>query len=194
MHIFLVRHGQSEYNVNYVPGMIRPFTDPLTSVGEQQAHNLAERLKSKSDKSNIIYCSPYTRTLETADIIAASLGGSVKVEQGLRESDDGQWATKSLQEIEKEYDQIAKTDRYTFRAPNGESWLDVATRVKNVIDYTKTDGAIYVTHLTPIRTVLCLLQNLDPEQWQNSTALSPGVMIELDSDEVRCNIIDIWNQ
>jgi len=32
MKIFLIRHGQSEYNINFKPGLIRPFTDPLTEL------------------------------------------------------------------------------------------------------------------------------------------------------------------
>jgi broad specificity phosphatase PhoE len=78
--MILVRHGQSEFNVHYGATRQDPgIRDaPLTVVGRAQATAAAEALAAQ-DLARIV-ASPYTRTLETAEIIAARLRLPVHVE------------------------------------------------------------------------------------------------------------------
>ena len=79
--MILVRHGQSEFNVHY--GRTRQ--DPgirdarLTEHGRRQARFAAGLLAGEALEA--IVASPYTRALETAHIIADSLGLPVHVER-----------------------------------------------------------------------------------------------------------------
>lgn len=65
MNIYIVRHGQTEYNINgRFGGRINV---PLNENGEKEARILKEKLSGiKFDK---VYSSPLIRTLKTAEII-----------------------------------------------------------------------------------------------------------------------------
>ncbi|MDX1921560.1 MAG: histidine phosphatase family protein [Alphaproteobacteria bacterium] len=72
--MYFVRHGQSEFNVVYSATLQDPgIRDaPITKRGADQALGAAKHLKSRPITK--IICSPYTRALQTADIIAKHLG------------------------------------------------------------------------------------------------------------------------
>ena len=83
--MILVRHGQSHFNVVYGatrqdPGIVDP---GLTEEGIRQAEAAAEALAGHDLRRVLV--SPYTRTLHTAEIIAAALGLPVTVEPIVRE-------------------------------------------------------------------------------------------------------------
>ncbi|MEM7225105.1 MAG: histidine phosphatase family protein [Pseudomonadota bacterium] len=83
--MILVRHGQSHFNVHFHvtredPGLVDP---GLTEDGVLQAKAAAETLRDE-DIGRIL-ASPYTRTLETASIIAESLALPIKIEAVVRE-------------------------------------------------------------------------------------------------------------
>jgi broad specificity phosphatase PhoE len=73
--MLLIRHGQSEFNVAFNKTKVDPgIRDPkLTEEGKRQAEAAAHALRPR----NLIrlIASPYTRALETAHIIADTLGG-----------------------------------------------------------------------------------------------------------------------
>jgi broad specificity phosphatase PhoE len=83
--MILLRHGQSEFNVHFAvtrrdPGIVDP---ALTPLGREQAEAAAAALRH-AGISRII-ASPYTRALQTAAPIAASLGVPVHVNPLVRE-------------------------------------------------------------------------------------------------------------
>lgn len=67
-HIYFVRHGQSESNVD---GIIRGRDTKLTEKGRAQAHAVGERFTKV--KLDAIITSPFTRAADTAAIIAEHL-------------------------------------------------------------------------------------------------------------------------
>ena len=81
----LLRHGQSQFNVTYSKTRIDPnIPDPeLTDEGRDQIHSAAEILKGKN--INKILVSPYTRTLQTAEIVAKVLKLPIEIESLVRE-------------------------------------------------------------------------------------------------------------
>ena len=65
MNIILVRHGQTDWNVN---NLLQGSTNiDLNEYGILQAKNTANKLKDF--KIDYIYCSPLNRTLDTANYI-----------------------------------------------------------------------------------------------------------------------------
>jgi broad specificity phosphatase PhoE len=83
--MILLRHGQSYFNLHYGATRIDPgIPDPeLTATGRAQAEAAAELLRARPVKR--ILASPYTRTLQTAEIVAAALGVRIAVEPLVRE-------------------------------------------------------------------------------------------------------------
>ena len=83
--MILVRHGQSEFNVVFNrTGRDPGIPDPsLTLKGKEQAAVAAKALSGRGFRR--IVASPYTRTLETAGIIAEALRLPVEVDPLVRE-------------------------------------------------------------------------------------------------------------
>ncbi len=83
--MILVRHGQSEFNVVYRVTRVDPgIPDPkLTAQGRRQAKAVAQCLAPHGLRRLLV--SPYTRALETAEIIAATLGLDLRIEPLVRE-------------------------------------------------------------------------------------------------------------
>ena len=83
--MLLVRHGESAWNVVF--GELRIDTgiaDPeLTATGREQAQSAAAQLAGQGVER--LLASPYRRTLETASIIADTLGLDIEVEPLVRE-------------------------------------------------------------------------------------------------------------
>ena len=83
--MILIRHGQSHFNVHYGatrqdPGIVDP---GLTEDGVAQAQAAAREL-ARHDIRRIV-ASPYSRTLQTADIIASELELAIAVDPLVRE-------------------------------------------------------------------------------------------------------------
>ncbi len=83
--MLLVRHGQSEFNAAFTltrvdPGIPDP---PLTAIGHAQAANAADQLRASGVR--LLIASPYTRTLQTAQIIAEQLGLPIEIDARVRE-------------------------------------------------------------------------------------------------------------
>lgn len=83
--MILIRHGQSEFNAVYSKTRVDPgIEDPqLTDEGRRQAETAAGTLGRNSIRR--VIASPYTRTLQTAEIIAGRLGLPVTVNPVVRE-------------------------------------------------------------------------------------------------------------
>jgi broad specificity phosphatase PhoE len=83
--MLLVRHGQSEFNAAFTLTRVDPgIPDPrLTALGREQAEHAAMQLRGAGVARLI--ASPYTRTLETASIIAARLGVPIAIDARVRE-------------------------------------------------------------------------------------------------------------
>ena len=71
-NFFVVRHGGSEGNKKGIISFAHEATDHLTAEGKEQTEHSALKLKDK--KIDVIISSPFTRTRETAIILAKKLG------------------------------------------------------------------------------------------------------------------------
>ena len=83
--LYLVRHGQPDYSGLQERGMFgfgRDFA-PLSPLGVQQAEEAAKDPRLK--QAERIVSSPYTRALQTAQIISLRTGIAVQVEPDLHE-------------------------------------------------------------------------------------------------------------
>ena len=69
MTIYLIRHAQSAFNAVHDPNKPDPmiFDAPITAIGESQAINARDEVKQLNITNVIV--SPFTRTLQTAQLI-----------------------------------------------------------------------------------------------------------------------------
>ena len=83
--MILLRHGQSEFNLAFNATRVDPgIPDPrLTEEGKRQARAAALALAAHPVERLI--ASPYTRALETAEIVAGELGLPIEVHLLVRE-------------------------------------------------------------------------------------------------------------
>ncbi|HHT88984.1 MAG TPA: histidine phosphatase family protein [Clostridiales bacterium] len=86
MKIYLIRHGETDWNLI---GKVQGREDvPLNETGRRQVRKCAAALKNTEVK--IIVTSPLSRAVETAEIISDSIGGSkIIIDDGLIERDFG---------------------------------------------------------------------------------------------------------
>jgi len=94
----------------------------LSEEGRQQVRQLAERLGKETLKA--VYCSPLSRTVETAEILARPHGLTPITRDGLREISHGHWEGLTRREVEERYPEEYQTweaDPYTFAPQGGES-------------------------------------------------------------------------
>ena len=87
--LWLVRHGESGWNVaRRIQGQ-SPAAPGLTATGRSQAADAALELARSAPRANRIVASDLSRTAETAEIIAARLGLPVEFDAALREQSLG---------------------------------------------------------------------------------------------------------
>lgn len=172
MRILLLRHGQSQANVN---GRIQGADDPLTDLGRRQARLLGPHLAENYAIDHLI-SSPYPRAHETATIIAESTGHKITTEPRIVEIRNGDaidmlWT--DWREANPEFAAVWGWDvRHADAAwPGGESGRDVYTRAfaawdELVEQYAHTDDTFaIVSHGGVIAWLAARINGDDLEYW-----------------------------
>ena len=133
LQVYLVRHGETVWNAER---RIQGQSDsPLTEKGEQQAHQVGERVK-KLGITHVI-SSDLGRTRRTAEIIADACGCVVTLDPRLRELNMGVLEKRPLDELTAEEEQWRATlvnGTEGGRIPNGESMTEMATRMHQALN------------------------------------------------------------
>lgn len=99
--IIFLRHGESVGNAE--ARWQGQFDFPLTDKGRAQARALADRWLAEKRTFDAILSSPLSRAKETADIIAAALGGVVECDRLWMERDIGILAGLTDDEVRKHF-------------------------------------------------------------------------------------------
>ena len=132
MSLYFTRHGQTDYNKDYV---IQGSIDAsLNEEGLKQAKELA--LKVKDLKFSSIYCSPLLRARQTASEVEKTLKIKVKIDNRLREENYGD--LEGVSRLDKSY--LKQRTRFAYSYPHGESYLKVAARVYSFLDSIKEEA------------------------------------------------------
>jgi broad specificity phosphatase PhoE len=140
MKLYLVRHGQTEWNViDRVQGQSQ---NPLNETGLAQARALAPEIA----KLNIeyFYCSPLLRARQTAAILNEKLQRKIIYNKLLKEKCQG----KMQGHIRQTYPHrlALQENPHKYRA---ETWEDVFKRTQKFLSFLKRknhDNALVVTH------------------------------------------------
>ena len=161
----LLRHGLTELNGE------RRFsgrTDvPLTKEGIKQAALAARRLAGSG--AIVVVTSPLQRTRRTAEAVAESTGAPVVVYEEFVEAEFGAWQGLTFAEAAAKWpDELAAWQASPDASPpDGESFATVAMRVlaglDRLIDEYRHQTTIVVSHVTPIKTLVCRALLAPPE-------------------------------
>lgn len=101
MNIYLTRHGESQWNVeDRLQGSL---DSTLTKKGYEDSHKLKAYLQQQGVKIDCIYSSPSVRALETANIIAADRGLTIRKHSALKEMNVGSWQGQRWATIKRKY-------------------------------------------------------------------------------------------
>ena len=164
MKLYVTRHGETEYSLK---GVVCGTTDcPLTDFGRQQALSLAEEIRGKGIKIDMIYSSPLIRAKETAEVLAAKISVPIVVDERLREQDCGGFEGKAKRD-----DKRFSNARFHFAnsLDGGESTLQLAQRVYNFLDELldeKLDkAALIVGHACVCKIIHTYFYELSNEEY-----------------------------
>jgi len=149
--LVLVRHGESEGNVaatraeragaETVGVPWRDADTPLSATGEEQARALGAHLATlpPDEAPEVLWCSPYVRARRTAELALDKAGLPLRtvVDERLRDRELGILDGLTSHGVDARFpDEAARRDRLGkmyFRPPGGESWSDVALRLRSLV-------------------------------------------------------------
>lgn len=166
--IYLVRHGESEYNV---AGTLNSWPEKaryhLTERGREQIRSVAETLGRTG--VDAIFASPLLRTQETAAIIAQATGTPVVTDGRLRETDFGVWNGRPVDEFWARYP--SPLDRLDDDPDNGlKGFRDQERRLREFVEQElmreEQEGKrlVVVSHADPLGTLHGILTGLSVEE------------------------------
>lgn len=175
MQIILIRHGQSQSNVDRTILEKKDFFDnmvELTDLGKQQAREAGDKLSQLLDSKtkNYLYYSPYTRTKQTREEFLSTFKKNIEefVEHPLLIEQEFKDFANQEEVTEKKLRRQSRGKMY-YRYKNGESPLDVFGRVVNFLNEIKInhdhqDNVIIIAHEVVIRCIIHSLMKMDIDQ------------------------------
>jgi broad specificity phosphatase PhoE len=145
MRLLVIRHGQTAWNHE---GKVQGHSDiPLDTEGLRQADQLAAFFRSEVPIQRII-CSDLLRACQTATPLAVRLGIEVELDSRVREQSFGDWEGRHFMDVRALMQADPEMPYAEFRPPNGESKVDLWTRVGEVADEVRNldKTTVIVTH------------------------------------------------
>ena len=163
MHtLYFVRHGQTIWNVeNKICGA----TDiALTDLGHQQAIETGKKILEEGIQADEILYSPLVRAAETARHISEVTGIPARMEPRLMEQNFGKWESTP-----RDGAGFRKAkEQFLSRFEGGESMLQVAQRIYNLLDDLKAEKEktyILVAHNGIARVVQSYFYEMTNEEY-----------------------------
>ena len=163
--LWLVRHGQTDWNLTGRWQGQAPHAPELNDVGRTQA--LAIRNQLKDVRLSAVYSSDLLRSRQTAELIAEPFGLPVTLEPHLREMNLGSWEGMLSDDIQAQFPQeliMRAQDPLNTRAPKGESPFEVAERVYAALDEIaakhRGESVLIVGHGVSLAVIICRAQGI----------------------------------
>ena len=191
--VYLVRHGATDLTAEgRFSGSVGV---DLSDEGRRQASLLGDRLADAGITA--AYCSPLSRSVDTAAIIGRTCGVEPVHRDGLREISHGHWEGLTRNEVE---DRFAaeyaawEEDPFTFAPSGGESGVSVLARALPALRQIVTDHegqrVLVVSHKATIRLLLSSLLGVDARGYRDRLDQAPACLNVLDfKDPVRVRLM-----
>ena len=179
--LLLVRHAESMGNVARdlaestsaltIDIAERDMDVAVSDRGREQARALGDWLCGLGrDQPTVALASPYARAARTAELALERTGSDVRVvlDERLREREFGILDRLTRRGIEERFPEEAEArgrlGKFYYRPPGGESWCDVALRVRSVLDSItrehEDERVLVVTHEVVIFVFRYVLEQL----------------------------------
>jgi 2,3-bisphosphoglycerate-dependent phosphoglycerate mutase len=183
VRVMVARHAEAAF----VEDVFSDEGGSLTPDGREQAQALAARVAS--EKVGAIYCSDTSRSVQTAEIVAARLGVPVTARKALREVDVGDLAGEPFD--------VARIDEVADRwrggdldagFPGGESGRQVLERYRGLLDEVadlhRGESVLVVAHQTALGIVVPALTGagVPPRSMEGDVELDNAAVVELSGD------------
>ena len=182
--LWLARHGESVANlaatraeidgVDRIPIDVRDADVPLSSTGREQAAALGTWLREQQPRPDLFWVSPYLRARQTLDIALGPVPApAIVVDERLRDRELGildlltSHGTARLHPAEVE--RRLRLGKFYHRPPGGESWADVALRLRSFLQDARGFGgesAMVIAHDAVVMLFMSLLL-----QWEEAELL-----------------------
>ncbi len=193
--LVLVRHGESMGNVAAAAANVagaeviqvghRDPDVPLSPVGVEQATALGRGFADllADDLATQVWASPYERALQTArtGLAAAGLDVPILVDERLRDRELGVLDLLTRLGVANRFPLEAQRrqwwGKFYHRPPGGESWVDVALRLRSFLrdlgDFPDADRALLVVHDAVVMLFRYLCEGMDEHQVLELGATDP---------------------
>jgi 2,3-bisphosphoglycerate-dependent phosphoglycerate mutase len=180
--LILVRHGESAGNVarehaeasgeDVIAIEWRDADTPLSDHGRAQAEALGAWLRERAAPIGQVWSSPYVRARDTAQLAldAAGLAHPITLDERLRDRELGVLDRLTSVGIRRRQPEEAERRRRLgklyYRPPGGESWADVALRLRSFLHDVeagpaRTGSAVIASHDAVILLFRYVLEGLD---------------------------------
>jgi probable phosphoglycerate mutase len=181
--LLLVRHGATQLTTeDRFSGAVGV---DLSDDGREQVRSLARRLAG--DTISAVYCSPLSRTVETATILAEPHGLTLVHRDGLREISHGRWEGLTRTEVERSFpDEYTawEADPFTFAPKDGESGVGVLARalpvIREIVVSHVGESVLVVSHKATLRILLSSLLGFDARGYRDRLDQSPACLNVVD--------------
>ena len=191
--IYMVRHGATKLSAeDRFAGAVDV---ELSDEGKFQAGQLAARLAD--DPIAAVYCSPMTRTIQTATILAAPHNIPLIHREGLKEINHGHWEGMRRADVEMQFpDEYAawEEDPFTFAPQGGEAGVNVIARalpiIREIVLEHRGQNVLVVSHKATLRLLISSLLGFDARGYRDRLDQSPACLNVLDfKDPVRARLM-----
>lgn len=181
--LLLVRHGESLGNVAAAAAFAAgaetiavPARDPdvpLSDLGVAQAQALGRYLAGlpADERPELVVTSTYVRARQTAAIATADLDVPVRADERLRDRELGVLDMLTSLGVERRLpDEAARRrwlGKFAYRPPGGESWNDLALRIRSFVRDLEAEPAervLLLCHDAPIMVLRYVLEGLDEQE------------------------------
>ena len=187
--ILLVRHGATRLTLE--DRFAGSNDEGLSDTGREQARLLGERLAQADIAA--VYCSPMTRTMETARLLAQVHALEPVTDAALREIDYGRWEGLTRDEVHRRYAneyELWAEDPLLAAPEGGETGLSVMHRalafMHGLLQRHRHQTVVVVSHKGTNRLIVSGLLGLDARSYREHLDQSPAALTILDfMNEVR---------
>lgn len=177
MEVYLVRHTETVCEKGICYGQ--------SDVGIREPYDeIFDSIVNQLPQEAVLYSSP----LQRCSILAKHIQENTQIEsivedKRLMEMDFGDWELMSWDAIPREVLDPWMEDFVTVNVPNGESFVDLDSRVREFLDdgisENHTKPIIIVAHSGVIRSILCKINNL-PLHEAFKTPLDYGAVVKVE--------------
>jgi probable phosphoglycerate mutase len=192
--LFLIRHGQTTWNVEHrLPGQLPGIE--LTAAGREQAQRLAEALKSLP--LTAIISSPLERASETARYLAEGQSLTIQLEPDLMDIELGHWVGQDRDELSRSDPEWKAFLRNPLVGPEDvETFPELQQRAVAAVDrWLKKEATglypAFVTHSDVIKVLLAHYTDMEVGRARSLIIENASVsVVELEADH-RARILAI---